>query len=318
MEVFCLETEHIRARILDYGATLVALEVPDRHGERGDVVLGFDEVERYRDPHPYFGGTIGRYANRIAAGRFVLDGTAYRLACNDGPNHLHGGLCGFDRVMWSAQHSGNRLALRYHSRHGEEGYPGNLDVRVTYALEGSTLRIDYEATCDRPTVVNLTNHSYFNLAGRGTIHEHVLRIAASRYLPVDDSRIPTGEMAAVAGTAFDFHRPKALRDPMFDHTFVLDGDVEVTEPSSGRILRISTSQPGIQLYTGNLLDGTLTGKGGQRYVRHAGLCLEPQHYPDGPNRPAFPSTVLRPGTPYRHWAAYWFGVQAPHEPARPR
>lgn len=309
MRVFTLETAGIRARILDYGATLIDLLVADRHGRMGDVVLGFDDVERYRGPHPYFGGTIGRYANRIAGGRFTLEGKAYRLNCNDGANHLHGGRIGFDRLPWKASHSGNRLELTYRSPDGEEGYPGTLDVAVRYSVQASGLRIDYLATTDRPTVVNLTNHSYFNLAGHGTIHDHVLRIGAGRYLPVDDYLIPTGEVADVAGTDFDFRSPKALREPAFDHTFVLDGDVEVSEPSSGRAMRIATSQPGIQFYSGNLLDGEVTGKGGTRYVRHAALCLEPQHYPDSPNRPRFPSTVLKPGMLYRQFTVYSFSAR---------
>lgn len=309
MHVFTLETAEIRACVLDYGATLIALHVPDRDGVFGDVVLGFDDPERYRGPHPYFGGTIGRYANRIAAGRFALEGTTFRLNCNDGPNHLHGGRIGFDRVSWKASHSGNRLELTYHSPDGEEGYPGALDVAVRYTVEGGSLRIDYLATTDRPTVVNLTNHSYFNLAGRGTIHDHVLRIDASRYLPVDEYLIPTGEVTDVAGTDFDFRSPKALREPAFDHTFVLEGDVEVSEPSSGRTMRITTSQPGVQFYSGNLLDGTVTGKGGTPYVRHAALCLEPQRYPDSPNRPQFPSTVLKPGMLYREFTVYSFSAR---------
>jgi aldose 1-epimerase len=308
MRVFTLEAAGIRARVLDYGATLIGLQVPDRHGSIGDVVLGFDDVERYRGSHPYFGGTIGRYANRIARGSFSLDGQVYRLNCNDGANHLHGGRSGFDRVPWQASHSGSQVELTYRSPDGEEGYPGTLDVAVRYSVQDSSLRIDYLATSDRPTVVNLTNHSYFNLAGRGTIHDHVVRIAASRYLPVDEHLIPTGEIAEVAATGFDFRTAKALRDPAFDHTFILDGDVEVSEPTSGRTMRIRTSQPGIQFYSGNLLDGTVIGKGGARYVRHAALCLEPQHYPDSPNRPEFPSTVLNPGMLYREFTIYSFGV----------
>jgi aldose 1-epimerase len=311
MRLFTLTSEHLRARILDYGATLIGLEAPDRNGRPGDVVLGFDDIERYRGAHPYFGGTIGRYANRIARGRFALDGNRYQLNCNNGVNHLHGGVNGFDRVQWRAEQSGNRVNLSYRSPDGEEGYPGNLEAEVTYSLSGNSLRIDYTAVTDRPTVVNLTNHSYFNLAGRGTIHDHVVRIAASRYLPVDENLIPTGEVARVGGTAFDFTLPRALRVPAIDHHFILDGDVEVSEPTSGRVLRISTSQPGIQFYTGNLLDGTLVGKGETRYARHAGLCLEPQHCPDSPNRPAFPSTVLRPGETYRQHAIYSFDCMSP-------
>jgi aldose 1-epimerase len=311
MRVYELATDRLRARVLDYGATLISLQTIDRHGRMGDVVLGFDDIERYRGPHPYFGGTIGRYANRIARGRFVLDGEQYQLNCNNGPNHLHGGHVGFDRVQWQAVQHGNRVELGYRSRDGEEGYPGTLAATVTFSVEGSSLRIEYAATCDRPTVVNLTNHSYFNLGGRGTIHDHVVRIAASRYLPVDHEVLPTGQPAPVAGTEFDFNRPRALHSPAFDHTFILEGDVELSEPTSGRVLRIVTSQPGIQFYTGNLLDGTIVGKNGERYVRHAGLCLEPQHYPDSPNRPEFPSTALRPGMEYREHAVYAFATMDP-------
>jgi aldose 1-epimerase len=308
MRLFTLQSDQLRARILDYGATLMSLETPDRRGALGDVVLGFDDPERYRGPHPHFGGVVGRYANRIAHGRFTLDGRSFQLPCNDGRHHLHGGNRGFDRAPWQASQHGNRLELAYRSRDGEEGYPGTLEARVAYSLEPSALRIDYFATTDRPTILNLTNHAYFNLAGAGTIHAHVLRMAARRYVVVDEERIPTGEIAPVAGTAFDFTRAQPLAQPAFDHTFLLDGEVELHEPGSGRVLRISTSQPGVQLYTGNLLDGSIAGKGGARYVRHAGLCLEPQHFPDAPNHPAFPSTVLRPGEDYRHHAVYAFSV----------
>jgi aldose 1-epimerase len=301
MRVLTLESASLRARVLDYGATLMSLEARDQHGVFADVLLGFDRPEDYRGAHPYFGGIVGRYANRIAHGRFALDGEQFELARNDGRHHLHGGVVGFDRVTWQAAQAGNRVELAYRSRDGEEGYPGTLAVRVTYSVEASALRIDYSATTDRPTVVNLTNHAYFNLAGSGTIHEHVLRMAASRYVVTDAENIPTGEIAAVDGTAFDFRSPRALDDPRFDHSFVLDGAVELSEPRSGRAMRLTTSQPAVQFYTGNLLDGTIEG-----YVRHAGLCLEPQHFPDSPNRPEFPSTVLRPGEQYRHYSIYQF------------
>ncbi|HUP31104.1 MAG TPA: aldose epimerase family protein [Usitatibacter sp.] len=304
MRVYILESERLRARVLDFGATLMSLEAPDRGGRFGDVVLGFDDPERYRGAHPYFGGIVGRYANRIALGRFELDGARYQLACNDGRHHLHGGQRGFDRVLWKGEQDAKRVELTYRARDGEEGYPGTLEVKVRYSVDAGSLRIDYYAVADRPTVLNLTNHAYFNLAGAGTIHAHRVRIPAKRYVAVDAELIPTGELAAVAGTDFDFNAAKALDDPRFDHTFVLDGEVEVSEPTSGRILRIATSQPGIQFYTGNLLDGSITGKAGARYVQHAGLCLEPQHFPDSPNRRAFPSTVLRPGSTYHHYSIY--------------
>lgn len=308
MRTYELATDRLRARVLDYGATLIALETLDRHGCMGDVVLGFDDIERYRGSHPYFGGTIGRFANRIAGGRFALDGQRYQLDCNDGSNHLHGGRTGFDRVQWQAVQHGNQVELRYRSADGEAGYPGTLEASVTFSAEAGSLRIDFAATSDRATVVNLTNHSYFNLRGHGTIGDHVVRIPASRYLPVDDELLPTGQPAAVSGTGFDFNRPRALHSCAIDHNFILEGDVEVSEPTSGRVLRIITSQPGIQFYTGNLLNGTIVGKGGERYVRHAGLCLEPQHFPDSPNRPEFPSTVLRPGMHYHAYAIYEFAT----------
>ena len=304
MHVFILQSERLRARILDFGATLMSLEAPGRDGRFTDVTLGFDDPERYRGAHPYFGGIVGRYANRIAQGRFELDGQRYQLRCNDGAHHLHGGVRGFDRRLWRGAQQGNRVELSYRAADGEEGYPGTLEVHVRYCVEDASLRIDYHATTDRPTVVNLTNHAYFNLAGGGTIHGHRVRIPAKRYVPVDGELIPTGDLAPVAGTGFDFNKARALDEPRFDHTFVLDAEVEVSEPQSGRTLRIATSQPGIQFYSGNLLDGTITGKAGARYVRHAGLCLEPQHFPDSPNRPSFPSTVLRPGRAYNHYTVY--------------
>ena len=304
MQLFTLESDALRARVLDYGATLVALEAPDRTGAFGDVLLGFDDPARYAGPHPHFGGIVGRYANRIAGGRFALDGEEYRLACNDGRHHLHGGRVGFDRVRWQAEADGSRVTLRYRSPDGEEGYPGELQVDVTYALEGNCLQIDYTARSDRATVVNLTNHAYFNLAGAGSIHGHSIRIAASGYVVVDEERIPTGEVAPVAGTPFDFNQPRRLSEPGFDHTWVLEGDIELSEPASGRVLRITTTQPGVQFYTGNLLDGSITGKGGERYGKHAGLCLEPQHFPDSPHHAHFPSTVLRPGAAYRQRTKY--------------
>ena len=304
MRVFILESKRLRARILDYGATLMSLEAPDRDGTLGDILLGFEDPERYRGLHPYFGGTIGRYANRIAYGRFELDGQRFELACNNGRHHLHGGSAGFDRRMWRGAQDGNRVELTYRARDGEEGYPGSLEVKVVYSLDESSLRIDYFATTDRATILNLTNHAYFNLAGSGTIHAHRVKIAAPSYVVVDEELIPTGQLAPVTGTAFDFNQAKALDEPRFDHSFVLKGDVEVSEPTTGRRLRIVTSQPGIQFYTGNLLDGSITGKRGIRYVQHAGLCLEPQHFPDSPNQPQFPPTVLRPGDTFRHYTIY--------------
>lgn len=303
MRVFTLGSDRLRARVLDYGATLIALEAPDRHGEFRDVLLGFDDPARYAGPHPHFGGIVGRYANRIGGGRFSLDGKEYSLACNDGRHHLHGGRVGFDRVPWRARAEGNRVTLAYDSADGEEGYPGNLQVEVVYSVAGNALQIEYAATTDRATILNLTNHAYFNLAGAGTIHGHSIRIPARRYVVVDEERIPTGELAPVAGTLFDLNKEVPIQ-PAFDHTWVLEGDIELTEPTSGRVLRIATTQPGVQFYTGNLLDGSITGKGGARYGKHAGLCLEPQHFPDSPHHGHFPSTVLRPGETYRQRTRY--------------
>ena len=322
VEIYTLTNANgLEARIATYGGTLQTLRVPDRHGRFADVVLGFDSLEPYLTDHPYFGSLIGRFGNRIAAGAFSLDGKAYRLPVNDGPNHLHGGPRGFHTVLWSVEsHGSNRVALAYRSADGEQGYPGNLDVRVSYTLgDDDALILDYAAATDAPTVLNLTNHAYFNLAGSGTILDHVLTLAASRYLPVDETRIPTGELREVAGGAFDFTRGKRFgaeisandeqldRGPGYDHCWVLDrpaaGEAfaaEVYEPITGRRMTVHTTQPGVQIYSGNFLNGTIVGKGGVRYQRHAGFCLETQHFPDSPNRPSFPSTVLRPGESYRH------------------
>jgi aldose 1-epimerase len=310
MQVFTLETAGVRARILDYGATLMSLEIPDAQGRFADVVLGFDEPERYRGPHPYFGAIVGRYANRIAFGRFDIDGVRCRLACNDGRHHLHGGNAGFDRALWQGRQESRRVVLTYRARDGEEGYPGNLDASVTYSVTDHGLRIEYRATTDRPTVVNLTSHAYFNLAGRGTIGAHEVRIPARRYVAVDDERIPTGELVPVAGSVFDLNALAPLGERSFDHCFVLDdaAQVELADPASGRRLRLRTSQPGLQLYTGNLLDRTIEGKGGRRYERHAALCIEPQHFPDSPNQPRFPCVILRPGQTYSHYAEYSFAA----------
>lgn len=322
----------LEARILTYGGTLSSLRVPDRDGQLAEVALGFDDLGPYLGPHPYFGSLIGRYANRIRAGRFSLAGRTYRLAINDGPNHLHGGPGGFHRATWAAQTlaapDGPSLTLAYSSPDGEEGYPGTLAVVVSYTLTNADeLRIDYQARADRETVVNLTNHTYFNLAGAGTILGHQLQVAASRFLPTDTSSIPLGELRPVAGTPFDFRRP-ALIGPRiddddeqlrnnkgFDHTFVLDkapGQLafaaRVSDPGSGRVLELHTTEPGVQLYTGNFLDERFVGRGGQPCVRYGALCLEAQHFPDSPNQPRFPSTLLRPGERYAQTTVYRFMV----------
>lgn len=323
--------------LTDFGATVVRLLVPDRHGQLGDVVLGFDNVEGYaRIPGPYFGATIGRSGNRIGGARFTLDGRTYVLAANNTPAgmpcNLHGGPEGFDKVLWrvEAQTAGAEPTLRlsYRSRDGEQGFPGNLDATVTFTLRAdNSLRIDYVATTDKPTPVNLTNHSYFNLSGEGarTILAHVLTLNASRYTPVSAGLIPTGDLASVKETPFDFTAPHTIGDRIeraneqlrfaggYDHNFVLDGKpgqlslaATVLEPQSGRELEVLTTEPGVQFYSGNFLDGSLLGKNGHAYEKRSGFCLETQHFPDSPNQPSFPSTILRPGETYRSTTEYRF------------
>ena len=276
----------------------MSVVAPDTHGRRANVVIGFDTVEEYRDNPQYLGAIVGRCANRITNARFTLDGKTYQLAANIGPNHLHGGRKGFDQRVWRATHGAATLELRYTSPDGEEGYPGNLDVRVTYTLtDENELIVDYFATTDKATPINLTQHSYFNLAGAGDILGHVLQIDADAITPVDQSRIPTGEIMPVAGSDFDFRSPTpigARRAGQYDHNFVLRGGARVIEPASGRTLAIQTTEPGVQLYTG--------------YRR--GLCLETQHFPDAPNRPNFPSTILRPGAGYHSRTVFRFGIFA--------
>jgi len=315
------------AAVTNYGALLVSLKTADRNGDIGEITLGFDHLDGYLGKHPYFGATVGRYANRIAGARFSLDGSEYRLAANNGENHLHGGLVGFDRVLWEAdtfEEDGTvGVCFARVSPDGEEGYPGNLEVTVTYTLtDMDELRIDMEAMADRATPVNLTNHTYFNLRGRGDVLGHVVQIAAARYTPVDATLIPTGKVVKVAGTPLDFTSPHAIGERLaavaggYDHNFVLDRKADgqlfsaarVEEPDSGRVLEVFTTEPGVQFYTGNFLDGTLTGRGGARYGRHAGFCLEPQKFPDSPNQPAFPSSILRPGSLYVHTILFRCGV----------
>lgn len=322
----------LEARIMTYGGTLVSLRAPDRDGTLADVVLGFDELSPYLAEHPYFGCVVGRYANRIAGGSFCLNDRKYYLARNDGSNHLHGGVFGFSKALWNGQSrnsaTGPQLALTYASAAYEEGYPGNLAVEVIYSLsDANELSLSYSATTDTDTILNLTNHAYFNLAGTGRILDHVLRLAADHFLPVDETLIPLGERRAVAGTAFDFTRAQAIgagiqaNEPQlrlaggYDHCWVLNQTTshpavaaELYDPHSGRILSIFTTQPGIQFYTGNFLAGSIVGKAGRVYQRHSGLCLETQHFPDSPNKPYFPTTVLRPGEAYRETTVYRFGV----------
>ena len=294
----------------------------------GDVTLGFDVLERYSRPHPFFGSIAGRYGNRIAKGSFTLDGKKYTLATNNGPNHLHGGLRGFDKRVWKAEPQGaSAVRFTYTSADGEEGYPGKLAAAVTYTLgDNNELRLDYEATTDKPTVLNLTNHTYWNLAGSGDVLGHGLRLYASRFTAVDGGLIPTGELSPVAGTALDFLKAKLVgRDIAelkkeglpggYDHNFVIDVKTpgaltpaaEVYDPSSGRLMRVMTTEPGVQLYTANHLKD-VPGKNGEVYGEHSGLCLETHHFPDSPNHPDFPSTVLRPGETFKSKTIYAFSA----------
>lgn len=332
VELYTLKNaKGVEAAISTYGGVVVSLKVPDRTGVLGDIVLGFDDFQGYLLPPPYFGAIVGRYGNRIAHARFTLDGIEYKLAKNDGDNSLHGGKRGFDKVLWKAKPEGGQsLELTYLSKDGEEGYPGNLSVTVVYSLtDNNELKIDYTATTDKKTVLNLTNHSYFNLAGQGEgdILNHRVTINADRYTPVDKGLIPTGELRNVEGTPFDFRQPHLIGERIgssdeqmvlgggYDHDFVLNrtGDglspaAKVTEAKSGRVLEVLTTEPGIQLYTGNFLDGTIRGKGGKIYGRRSALCLETQHYPDSPNHPSFPSTELKPGAVYRTTTVYRFST----------
>jgi aldose 1-epimerase len=321
--------------VTNYGAAIVSIEVPDRNNQSADVVLGFDSAEGYLGRHPYFGVVVGRYGNRIARARFTLNGVEYRLTANEGPNQLHGGLRGFDKALWQGRDvssaSGPAVELSYLSKDGEEGYPGNLSVKVVYSLAGDgDLRIDYHATTDKDTVLNLTNHSYFNLKGEGVgdILDHILTIYASRFTPVSKDLIPTGELRSVEGTPFDFRTPTPIGARInaddeqirfgggYDHNFVLDSGgkslalaARVLEPRSGRVLEVLTTEPGLQFYTGNFLDGSVKGKGGKAYPKRSGFCLETQHFPDSPNKPSFPSTVLKPGQEFHSTTIFRFSVQ---------
>jgi len=321
-----------RMTVTNYGGIIVSLETAGRDGAVRDIVNGFESLDGYLQTHPYFGALIGRYGNRIGKAKFALDGQTYQLAANNNGNSLHGGLKGFDKVLWTARPvdtpNAAALELKYLSKDGEEGYPGNLDVTVTYTLKDSNeFQIDYRATTDKKTVLNLTNHTYFNLAGEGTILDHQLRLNASRFTPVDAGLIPTGELRAVKGTAFDFTTPHAIGERIdaaeeqiklgggYDHNFVLDAGAEplklvaeVHEPKSGRTLEVLTTEPAVQFYTGNFLDGKLSGKG-RSYVKRSAFCLETQHYPDSPNRPAFPSTALAPGQTYSTTTVWRFSAR---------
>jgi aldose 1-epimerase len=336
IEVFTLKnTKGAEVQITNFGARVISIKVPDRDGRVEDVVLGFDFLAGYENPNPYLGAVVGRYANRIARGRFTLHGTIYELATNDRGNHLHGGIKGFDKVVWtprpfdSAQ--GPALELSYRSHDGEEGYPGNLEVKTIYSLtEENGLHLEFQAVTDRPTILNLANHSYFNLSGNGstTILDHVLMIDADRFTPTDSNSIPTGELAPVENTPFDFRKPTAVGARIqeyneqlryglgYDHNWVLNRKDQtrlalvatVCHPGSGRLLEVLTTQPGLQFYSGNQLDGTVLGKNDVYYRIHSGFCLETQHFPDSPNQLSFPSTTLNPGQEYHHTTVYRFSV----------
>lgn len=322
--VFTINGPHSQARFITWGASLIEMTVPDRDGKFANVTLGFDEPERYLQPHPFFGCIAGRYANRIALGKFTLDGKAYQLLTNDGRNHLHGGPNGFDKRNWTGEVLGtNGVRFTYVSADGEEGYPGKLTATVTYTItDRDELRIDYSATTDAPTVVNLTNHAYWNLSGEPEILGHELQLNADKYTVVDEESIPTGELRDVAGSAFDFTKPKPIGRDMeqvkggYDHNWVINpgkkGELVLAavlhDPKSGRTMRVLTDLPGIQFYTGNYLNN-VKGHGGKVYNKGAGLCLETQDFPDSPNRPAFPSTVLRPGETYKTTTVHSFSVE---------
>jgi aldose 1-epimerase len=333
VEIFTLSDGQYEARITNYGGVLVSLKAPDRNGKSADTVLGFDDLNGYvtnfNSPSvAFFGAIIGRYANRIAHGSFTLDGKKYSLPLNNGENTLHGGPHGFNNVVWKAKPIPNGVELTYLSKDGEAGYPGNLSAVVRYTLIKGNLRIEYSATTDKDTVVNLTNHSYFNLAGQGDILNHQLTLHASRFTPVDAGLIPTGELKSVEGTPFDFRKATTIgarinaddeqlhRGRGYDHNWVLDSGgrklaeaAEIYDPGSGRVLKVLTDQPGIQFYSGNFLDGSIKGKGGKPDELHAALCLETQHFPDSPNHPDFPTTELKPGERYHTVTIYSFSTR---------
>jgi aldose 1-epimerase len=329
VDLYTLTDGKIEAKITNYGGIIVSLRTPDREGKLDDVVLGYDSLDGYLANPAYFGAIIGRYANRLAHGTFQLDGKTYSIPKNNGDNTLHGGTRGFNKEVWTARQIQNGIELTYVSKDGEQGFPGTLTTTVTYTLDGSALRIEYSATTDKHTVLNLTNHSYFNLAGegKGDVLGHVVKIDASKITPVDATLIPTGELKPVDGTPFDFRTPHAIGERInaddaqlklgigYDHNFVLDHAegklseaAEVYEPTTGRILRVLTTEPGTQLYTGNHLDGTITGKHGHIYKPRFAFCLETQHFPDSPNHPNFPTTELKPGQKFRSVTVFEFSA----------
>jgi aldose 1-epimerase len=333
IEIFTLHDGNLTARIMTYGARVVSLDLPDRNGKVADVVLGYDSLDGYlKDPKTYFGAIVGRYGNRIGHGTFVLDGKRYEVPKNDGDNSLHGGTLGFDKRVWTAHEIPNGVEMTLISKNGDQGYPGTLTAHVRYTLNAHGLKIEYSATTDGDTVLNLTNHSYFNLAGEGNgdILDEVITIPADRYTPVNSGLIPTGELAPVAGTPFDFRTPTVIGKRIdqdneqlrfakgYDQNFVLNHATngpalheaaQVMDPKSGRVLTVKTTQPGVQFYSGNFLDGTAHGKHGHVYQKRDGLCLETQHFPDSPNQPAFPTTELRPGQTFHSVTEYIFSTQ---------
>jgi aldose 1-epimerase len=333
VDIYTLKSGAIEARVITYGGIVQSIKVPDKNGKIADVVLGFDSLDGYTGgpkPNPaFFGAIIGRYANRIGGGQFTLDGKTYHTPLNDGPNTLHSGPKGFDKAVWKAKEIAHGVELTHVSPDGDSGFPGTLTAVVRYTLVGKDLKIDYSATTDKDTVLNLTNHSYFNLAGQGNgdILQNQVKINASRYTPVNDNLIPTGELAPIEGTPLDFRKPAVVgarinddNDQLkkghgYDHNWVLDSGgkfaeaAEVYEPSSGRVLQVLTDQPGVQFYTGNFLDGTITGKGGKAYQRREALCLETQHFPDSPNHPKFPTTELKPGQKYHTVTVFRFSAR---------
>jgi aldose 1-epimerase len=334
VEIYTLKNDKIEVQVMTYGGYVLSIKVPDKTGKVADVVLGFDDPAGYYEANhtkgnPFFGPIVGRYANRIAHAEFTLDGKSYHTPKNDGDNTLHSGPDGFHSRLWTGQIIPEGVELKYLAKDGETGFPGNLSVTVKYTVTGSELKIDYSATTDKTTVLNLTNHSYFNLSGQGngTILAHQLKLYASRFTPVDASLIPTGELKSVVGTPFDFLKPHAIGERIndndeqlklghngYDHNFVLDGKgmketAEVYDPASGRVLTMLTTEPGVQFYTSNFLDGSIKGKGGVAYPRNAALCLETQHFPDSPNHPSFPTTMLKPGSEFHSTTVFRFSTR---------
>ena len=335
VEIYTLRNSHgMEATIMTYGGIVTSLKVPDKNGTFGDVVLGYDNLDGYLTNSPFFGALIGRYGNRIAKGHFTLDGQTYTLATNNAPNHLHGGVKGFDKVVWTAKpvetFYGPALELTYVSKDGEEGYPGELSVKAIYVVtEKNELLVQFTATTDKDTICNLTHHSYFNLRGSGDVLDHVVQINADKFTPTDSTAIPTGELKPVAGTPFDFRQPTAIGARIgetnneqiafgkgYDHNWVLNKApnelvlaARVSEPTTGRVMEVYTTSPGLQFYSGNFLDGTIKGNGGQVYQFRDGFCMEPQHYPDSPNHPKFPTTELKPGEIYKNTIIYKFSTE---------